>query len=171
MLRYTPDLVYNPSSISRFWQTIAIQYQSSLLILCLANTDKPSFTAQIQYATDAAKTAFVRLSDKNLSDYSLPDTESTWEELKTRITKTLEILRTANPKDFAGREHEEILIAQGRVSMTGIQALQTYFAPNFYFHVSTAYGLLRMKGVPLGKVDLLLGEKGFAGVNAVKPAA
>lgn len=114
-------------------------------------------TFQIQTCSDTAKGLVHRLTDSVL--VSIPDTEVTFEDMQGRISKTLEILKGAKREDFEGKEDEEIDL-RGR-KMKAKQYVLEFAVPNFYFHYTTAYGILRMKGVELGKSDFLgLDRKG-----------
>ncbi|MEJ1976044.1 MAG: DUF1993 domain-containing protein [Acetobacteraceae bacterium] len=113
------------------------------------------FTRQIQVATDAAKLASARLAGVTPPPY--PDTETTFPELTQRLAKTIAFLKTLEPAQFDGSETREIVIPTGKGErrMTGLAYLQTFALPNFYFHATTAYAILRHNGVELGKRDFL----------------
>ena len=86
------------------------------------------------------------------------DTESTFPELKARIQKTLDYLASVPNERIDGTEDKEITFPVGRDksrTMKGEAYLKHFVLPNFYFHLTTAYGLLRHNGVPLGKPDFL----------------
>ena len=119
--------------------------------------DMHSLIGQIQLATDAAKGGAARLAD--LTPPSFPDTETTYAELKERVAKTIAFVETIKPEQVNGREDATIeLKFPGRtMTFTGKDFLLTFSLPNFLFHVSTAYGVLRSQGVPLGKMDFLAG--------------
>lgn len=91
----------------------------------------------------------------------MPDKESTLAELQTRISKTLDILKNVKESDVNGKEHKEIVIKTGAAEMKwdAVGYVQEFVLPNFYFHVTTAYDILRHQGVPVGKKDFLLGDK------------
>jgi hypothetical protein len=117
--------------------------------------DMLKLTSQVQIATDHAKGAPSRLARRELVRFE--DTETTFADLQARITRTLDLLATFEPADIDGSEDVAILI-KGRtrdLSFTGIDYLQNFAMPNFYFHVTTAYNILRHNGVPLGKIDFL----------------
>jgi len=113
------------------------------------------FTRQIQIVSDGAKGCAARLA--GMEPPSFPDTESTFPELKTRIAKTIEFLKSVAPNTVAGAEDRSITLKfpQGEMTFTGKDFLTNFALPNFYFHVTTAYGLLRHKGIPIGKMDYL----------------
>jgi hypothetical protein len=110
---------------------------------------------QIQSATDHAKFTVARLSGQ--TPPSWPDEESTFEELKARIGKALDYLKGFTEADLAGGDEREVTVRIGGEPRT--ISGETYFLnralPNFYFHVTTAYDILRKSGVPIGKGDFL----------------
>ena len=117
--------------------------------------DMIPFKGQIMIATDHAKGATARLADKPVPSW--PDTETTFEQLKTRINTALSFLAEANAADFVGADERKVTL-RNRNSETILDG-QTYLLeralPNFYFHITTAYAILRHNGVPVGKGDFL----------------
>lgn len=112
---------------------------------------------QIQIASDAAKGAAARLAGVEIP--SMPDTEVTFAELQERIAKTIAFLKGLDRTAFQGADAKEIVLKVGpnEWKMSGAQFLTTFALPNFFFHVTTAYALLRASGVELGKRDFLGG--------------
>jgi hypothetical protein len=108
---------------------------------------------QIQNATDHAKGAAARLSGRELPSW--PDDEKTFDDLKGRVKKALDYLATFKPEDIDGTENKEITLKRGDkdVIMTGQDYLLGRAQMNVWFHVTTAYNILRHNGVPLGKAD------------------
>jgi hypothetical protein len=119
--------------------------------------DMHPFVRQIQIASDAAKGCAARLMEAEAP--SFPDTETTFPDLQMRIAKTYHYLETAPREKFTGAEDKNIVIKTPNrtFEMNGRDFVTTFALPNFYFHVSTAYGLLRAKGVEIGKMDYLSG--------------
>ncbi|HZZ87823.1 MAG TPA: DUF1993 domain-containing protein [Caulobacteraceae bacterium] len=119
--------------------------------------DMHPFTRQVQIASDAAKGAAARLA--GVEAPAMPDTETTFPELKERITKTIAFLDTIKKADVDARHDAVIeLPMPGQTLKFAAPNFLMHFAlANFLFHVTTAYGLLRAKGVPLGKMDFLAG--------------
>jgi hypothetical protein len=117
------------------------------------------FARQIQLASDAAKSGGARLA--GIEAPSMPDTETTFPELKERIAKTIAFLETIKREQVDGQEGREIVLTfPGRtMEFTGESFLLTFSLPNFLFHVTTAYAILRSQGVPLGKMDFLAGAQ------------
>jgi len=117
--------------------------------------DMLPFTRQVQIACDQAKGGAARLSGIEVPSY--PDVETTIPELKARIAKTLEFVNSVDPTAFAGSEDRLITLKTPtrELQFTGIDYLRGFVLPNFYFHVTTAYALLRHNGVEIGKMDFL----------------
>jgi hypothetical protein len=113
------------------------------------------FTRQVQTATDHAKGATARLAGLEVPRF--PDTESTFDELKDRVGKTLEFIDSVEPSLLDGAEDRDVTLMLGgkERTMKGAFYLLNSAMPNFYFHVTTAYDILRHNGVELGKSDFL----------------
>ena len=122
--------------------------------------DMLPFTRQILIACDAAKNGVARIS--GLEAPRFDDTESTFAELKARIGKTLDWLATVPASAVDGTEEKEVTFPVGRDASRTMKAqayLTTWVLPNVFFHVTTAYAILRHNGVELGKSDYLLGGR------------
>jgi hypothetical protein len=121
--------------------------------------DMHPLTNQVQLASDAAKSGAARLA--GVTPPSFPDTETTWAEVKERVAKTIAFIDSVKRDQLDGREDATIeLPLPGRtLSFSGRDFLALFALPNFLFHVTTAYALLRAKGVPLGKMDFLNGAQ------------
>jgi hypothetical protein len=121
--------------------------------------DMHPLTNQIQLASDAAKSGVARLA--GVAPPSFPDTETTWPELKQRIAKTIAFVEGVKRDQVDGREDAtiELKLPNRTLTFTGRDFLGLFSLPNFLFHVTTAYALLRSKGVPLGKMDYLNGAQ------------
>lgn len=119
--------------------------------------DMHPLNRQIHLASDAAKGGAARLA--GIAPPSFPDVEETFPELRERIAKTIAFLETIKPEQVNGREEATIeLPVPGRtLTFTGRDFLLKFSLPNFLFHVTTTYALLRKEGVPLGKLDYLAG--------------
>jgi uncharacterized protein len=124
---------------------------------------------QVQIATDMAKGGAARLAGVEMP--SFPDTESSFPELQERIARTIAFLKSIKPAQLEGSEQREVTLQMrmGAVSFTGQYYLQSWVMPNVYFHVTTAYNILRHNGVELGKWDFL-GKAPGANIKAGKPA-
>ncbi|MDO9222989.1 MAG: DUF1993 domain-containing protein [Caulobacter sp.] len=119
--------------------------------------DMHPFPRQIQMASDAAKGAVARLAATDIP--AMPDTETTFAELKDRIARTIAYVNSLDPAAFAGAEDREVVLTFPGAEMrfTGAQFLTGFALPNFFFHISMAYALLRANGAPIGKMDFLGG--------------
>jgi hypothetical protein len=111
---------------------------------------------QVRAATDHAVSAGGRLAGADLPSFA--NTETTIPELKERITKTIAFLKTLKPSDIDGTEDREIKItfpSGATREFTGQSLLLGNSLPNFYFHCTTAYDILRHCGLELGKRDFM----------------
>ena len=124
--------------------------------------DMLPLTRQIQMASDAAKGGAARLAA--VTPPAFPDTETTWAEVKDRVARTIAFVESIRPDQVNGGEGRTIeLPLPGRtLTFTATDFLNQFSKPNFFFHVVTAYGLLRAQGVPLGKMDYLAGAQAAA---------
>ena len=121
--------------------------------------DMLPFTRQVLIACDAAKNGTARISGVEAPKFE--DKESTFDELRARIQKTLAYLETVPASAMDGKEDTEFTFPVGQASRTmkGQAYLTTWVLANFFFHVTTAYAILRHNGVDLGKSDYLAGAK------------
>jgi hypothetical protein len=110
---------------------------------------------QVQIACDTAKGAVARLAGVEIPKHE--DTEKTIPELKARIAKTLDFIESIPAAKIDGSEDREIVLPMrsGERRFKGMQYLLGFAYPNFYFHVTTAYNLLRHNGVEVGKTDFI----------------
>jgi hypothetical protein len=113
---------------------------------------------QVQIATDHAKGAMARLAGVDVP--SFPDTEQTFAELYARIDKTLAFVASVPATSVNGREDTIVTLKlrQETMELAAIDYLQGFALPNFYFHLTTAYDILRHLGMPVGKRDFLWRE-------------
>lgn len=113
------------------------------------------FTRQVTIACDTAKGAVARLAGVEVPKHE--DTETTFAELKARIAKTVDFIGTLRPAQIDGSEDRTIVLRLGGREQTfkGMQYLLGFAQPNFYFHVTAAYAILRHNGVELGKRDYI----------------
>lgn len=117
--------------------------------------DMLPLSSQIQIACDTAKGAAARLAGVEVPKH--PDTEVTLDELKARVAKTLDFIKTIKPEQLQGAETREIVLQFPSLTLkfTGLDYVTNFVLPNFFFHVTTAYALLRKNGVDIGKKDFL----------------
>ena len=113
--------------------------------------------AQVYIATDGAKGCGARLAGVEIPKYE--DTETTFPELKARVAKTIAFLKGLDRKAIAGAENKQIVLKfpNNTFEFTGADYVGKFVLPNVYFHITTAYGILRNRGVALGKPDYLGG--------------
>jgi uncharacterized protein len=136
----------------------ARKFDPSVLATARLAPDMLPFTRQILIACDAAKLGVARIS--GLEAPKFEDNEATFPELKARIQKTLDWLGTVPTSALDGTEDKDITFPVGRDATRTMKAqayLLTWAMPNFFFHITTAYAILRHNGVDLGKRDYLTG--------------
>jgi hypothetical protein len=118
--------------------------------------DMLPLSKQIQLASDFAMKGCARLTHSEVP--STPDTEKTFAELKQRLAKAIDYVKTYKPAQFEGADLKEVSFPVGpdnTLTLKGQQFLTGYAFPNFYFHAATAHGILRHNGVEIGKRDFL----------------
>ena len=110
---------------------------------------------QVQIACDFAKGASARLAGADVPSWS--DDEKTFDELKARITKTIDFIAALKPTAFDGADTRDVTIKVRGNDMTfkGLPYLANYAMGHFYFHCTTAYAILRHNGIELGKGDFI----------------
>jgi hypothetical protein len=138
-------------------KAVAAGDEAALLEAQLA-PDMHPFPSQIQMASDAAKGAVARLAGVEVP--SMPDTETTFAELKDRLAKTIAFIDSVPASAFEGADDREVVLKFPNMELkfTGADFLANFALPNFFFHVTIAYALLRANGVALGKMDFLGGR-------------
>jgi hypothetical protein len=117
--------------------------------------DMLPMTTQVQIACDTAKGVVARLAGVEIPVFE--DNEKTLADLKARIAKTVAYIQTVTPAQIDGTEDKEIVIKRGdkETRYSGMQFLLGHAVPNFYFHVTTTYNILRHNGIEIGKRDYL----------------
>jgi hypothetical protein len=135
------------------------KFDPNVLLTARLAPDMLPFVAQIRIACDAAKNGTARLAGIEAPVFA--DDETTLAQLQERVAKTVAWLATVPADKIDGREAADITFPVGRDgstrTMPGEAFLKHWVLPNLFFHVTTAYALLRHNGVPLGKVDYLVG--------------
>lgn len=133
----------------------AKKFESAVLVNARLAPDMLPLSRQIQIACDMAKNGSSRLAQQEAPRFE--DNESTIEELRTRIARTIEHLKSIPASAIDGSEERDIKIPlrDRTLEMPGLPFLKTWALPNFYFHIVTAYAILRHNGVELGKRDFL----------------
>jgi hypothetical protein len=118
--------------------------------------DMLPFSKQIQLMSDFAAKGCARLAHVDVP--STPDTEKTFEELRARLAKTIDYLKTFKPAQFEGADTRDVTFPAGpdkTMTLKGQAFVSNVAFPNFYFHAATAHGILRHNGVEIGKRDFL----------------
>ncbi|MGY8665002.1 DUF1993 domain-containing protein [Bradyrhizobium sp. UFLA05-109] len=134
----------------------AKKIEPSVLIGSRLFPDMLPFGKQIQLVSDFAAKGCARLTHTEVP--SMPDTETTFAELKQRLAKTIDFVKAFKPEQFDGADVREVTFPAGpdrTVTLEGQQFFSSVSLPNFYFHAATAHGILRHNGVEIGKRDFL----------------
>jgi len=134
---------------------LAKKFDPSVYLASRLAPDMLAFSKQVQIACDGAKFCVARLAGVEAPKHE--DNEATLAQLKERIAKTLAFIQSVPESQIASSADKDISVPRrdGPVIMKGEFYLNHYVLPNFYFHVTTAYALLRHNGVELGKSDFL----------------
>jgi hypothetical protein len=135
----------------------ARNFDVSVLVGSRLAPDMLPFSRQIQLASDFAKNSMARLAGVEAPKFD--DVETTMDELVARVRKTIEYIDTVSSPALEGSETREVVIKlrDRTLQFPGLEFLQVWALPNFFFHHVTAYNLLRHNGVDIGKRDFLGG--------------
>lgn len=130
-------------------------FDPNLLVTQRLAPDMSPLSSQIQLASDSAKGAMARLSGG--TPPAMPDTETTIDQLRARIAATIDYVKSVPAEAVDGSEERDVVLKtpSGDIPFKGLAFLTGFALPNFLFHVTTAYAILRHSGVPLGKMDFL----------------
>lgn len=133
----------------------AKKFDATILVNSRLFPDMLPLAAQIFIATDGAKGGAARLAGQEPPVYE--DNEKTIDELIARLRKTIAYLNSFSPEQINGAEDRKITLKIGghTLNFNGLDYLLTFVKPNFYFHITTAYNILRHNGVEIGKQDYL----------------
>ena len=116
--------------------------------------DQFGFIRQVQVACDNAKGATARMAGIEVPKFE--DNEKTIDELKARVEKTLDFMKTVKPEQIIGQEARRLVLPHhDGMDISAADYASMQLMPNFYFHITTAYSILRANGVPLGKGDFM----------------
>ncbi|MFX1678168.1 DUF1993 domain-containing protein [Mitsuaria sp. CC2] len=135
---------------------IAKGFDESVYLTLRLAPDMLPLPRQIQIASDAAKSGAARLASIEVPSW--PDDEATLDDLIQRMQKTRDFLKTVTPEQINGSEARAISVprrSKEPLQFEGQDFVRFYNLPNFFFHATTLYALLRNAGVPLGKMDFL----------------
>jgi hypothetical protein len=132
--------------------------EPSVLINSRLYPDMFPLSRQVQIATDIVKGGVARLAGDEIPSYS--DNEASFSELQERISKTIKYIESFKASQIDGTEDKAINFTVGKVEVmelnfTGQQYLLYWILPNFYFHITTTYAILRHNGLDIGKADFL----------------
>lgn len=135
----------------------AKNFDAAVLLNDRLAPDMFTLTRQVQIATDHAKGAMARLAGH--APEAIEDTETTIAQLQARIAKVIGIVEGYKPEQLEGAATREITIKipSSELKFDGLSYLNSWALPNFYFHATMAYAILRHNGVELGKKDFLMG--------------
>jgi uncharacterized protein len=133
----------------------AKKFDVNVLLTARLAPDMLPFAAQIQIAADAAKFGVARLAGVEAPKFD--DKEASIAELKERVRKTIEFVQSVPAAQINGSDDKDIIVPRrdGSMVQKGEFFLKHFSLPNFFFHVTMTYALLRHNGVELGKVDYL----------------
>lgn len=136
-------------------QAEARKYDVSVLLNSRLFPDMFALTRQVQIATDMAKGCAARLAGQEPPSYS--DTETTMSDVLARVDKTIAYLQGFKAEQIDGTEGRaiELKSPRGTMNFNGQQYLLNFVLPNFYFHLTTTYNILRHNGIEIGKMDFI----------------
>ena len=131
------------------------KFDPDVLLAARLAPDMLPLTRQVQIACDIAKNSVARLATQEPPRFE--DNETSIEQLRTRIARTIDYLKSVPASALEGSETRDIKVPAGErtLEFKGLDFLQRWAIPNVFFHVTTAYGILRHNGVELGKRDFL----------------
>ncbi|QIW95968.1 hypothetical protein AMS68_001486 [Peltaster fructicola] len=135
------------------------QIEHSKLIEGKLAPDMLPFKVQIYICTNACKFLLSRVLGQEVPVWE--DNEATFADLRARIEKAQALLKTVDEQAFEGKNNSPVNFTASKVElkMTGMTYTQYFALPNFFFHVTTAYNILRQAGAPLGKQDFIAGDR------------
>jgi hypothetical protein len=138
----------------------ARKFDPSVLIMARLAPDMLPLSRQVQISCDTVKNGLARIA--GIEPPKFEDTESTFAELRERIAKTITFVKSIAHDKLDGQEAKDVTFPVGPEktrTMKGHDYLHHWVIPNLYFHVTTAYAILRNNGVDVGKMDYLAGDK------------
>ncbi|MCF8505320.1 MAG: DUF1993 domain-containing protein [Caulobacter sp.] len=140
-------------------KTLAAGVSETALLEARLAPDMHPLPRQIQMASDSAKGAVARLA--GIEPPAMADTETTIDELKARIAATIAYVNSVEAAALDGAEDREVVLKfpGAEMKFTGADFLTGFALPNFFFHITIAYALLRANGAPIGKMDFLGGAR------------
>jgi uncharacterized protein len=155
-----PFIIDNLNALSKFLKKAegiieAKKFDKAVVLNTRLFPDMFPLIRQVMLVTDFSKGAGARLSGVAVPSY--PDEEKTFEELQARIAKTIDFLKSLDEKSFADAATRDVTMKVGGKDMTmpGQVYFNSAFLPNLFFHMTTAYNILRSMGIELGKADFM----------------
>jgi hypothetical protein len=150
-----PVLVRGLENLSAVLKKGEAHPDSAKLVEARLAPDMFTLAGQVQRASDTAKGCPARLA--GIDNPSFADTETTFAQLHERIAKTVDFLQTVKPEQVDGTADKAVSFKAGKIMLnfTGTSYLFGFVLPNFFFHTTTAYDILRHNGVAVGKMDYL----------------
>ncbi|MFM5949082.1 MAG: DUF1993 family protein [Novosphingobium sp.] len=151
-----PGFIAMLNNIKAWLDKAAAQKDEAVLIEARLTPDMFPLARQIQIASDAAKGAGARMT--GIEAPAMPDEETTFAQLKDRCDKTIAFLQSVDPAAFDAGAGKEVVITfpnGAGIKFDGQTFLTGFAVPNFYFHATTTYAILRAQGVEIGKQDYL----------------
>ena len=134
----------------------AKKIQPEVLLGSRLYPDMLPLSKQIQLATDFAVRGCARVTHSEVP--STPDTEKTFAELRQRLAKTADYVKSFKPEQFEGADTKDVTFPMGpdkTMTLKGLQFISNFSLPQFYFHAAIAHGILRHNGVEIGKRDYM----------------
>jgi hypothetical protein len=133
----------------------AKKFEPAVYLELRLSPDMLPFVKQVQIACDTAKFAIARLSGAEAPKFE--DNETSFADLRTRVQRTLDFIQSVPADRIDGSDAKEVTLPRrdGPLVLSGEAYLQRFALPNFFFHVTTTYALLRQAGVEIGKTDFL----------------
>ena len=155
-----PVIIDNLNALSKFLKKAegiveTKKFDKAVVLNTRLFPDMFPLVRQVMLVTDFAKGAGARLSGVAIPSFA--DEEKTFEELQARVAKTVDFLKSLDEKSFANAATRDVTMKIGGndVTMPGQTYFNAAFLPNFFFHLTTAYNILRSMGIELGKGDFL----------------
>ena len=152
----SPILLRGLTNLSGFLDKASAEgFDEAALVQARLHDDMRPLASQVQLASDSAKGAVARLA--GVDNPAMADVETTFAELKDRIARTIAFIESVEPAAFVGAETRPVTLKtpSREMNFDGLGYLTSFVLPNFHFHLTTAYAILRKEGVPLGKMDYL----------------
>ena len=152
----TPPLINTLTNMRNWLDKADVAAAEASLIGARLIEDMRPLTAQYQMASDSAKNGIARLA--GIESPAMPDTEASFAELQARCDKTIAFIQSITPAQLDGAETREVVLKfpNGHgYRFEGLDYVTRFMLPNFFFHATTAYAILRAQGIQIGKPDFL----------------